>query len=229
MLLIGVCVIAFAMITGLWMVKHLIIEDWSVFMMALLFFLFGGAFVYPSLSNDPNGLLYISLLNHSSCIAFLTGFWLEQRTRGSTVNGGRVLLALSTGALGLLFSVGWIGILQNIGIDHQEQELVSILNSGSVETKFLSIVFVVVVAPICEELLFRRLLLSLLEKKVDSIVSVWASGIIFGMMHIDSITSVPPLIVFGVLLGWLQIRYRNVLLPIIAHMTNNLIVVLLVI
>ena len=197
--------------------------------MASLFFFFGGGVIYPHFVGKPNGLLFVSLLNHASCIAFLTGFWLEQQSRGSAINGLRVLIALLIGISAVLFSVGWIELLQVIGIEHQEQELVSILTNSTMDIKILSIVFVVVLAPICEELLFRKLLLSLFLNRMDAAFAVLLSGVLFGVMHIESFTSVPPLIVFGVLLGWLQVQYRNVLLPIIAHITNNMIVVFIMI
>jgi membrane protease YdiL (CAAX protease family) len=44
-------------------------------------------------------------------------------------------------------------------------------------------------------------------------------------MHFDSLTAVPPLIIFGIVLGWWKEKTGWILFPIIAHLTNNILVV----
>ena len=145
------------------------------------------------------------------------------------VSNSFFLQSIGIGLFAILFSGSWIALLEMLGYAHQSQSLVEALQQSAGVKLWLSIVVITVVAPIAEETLFRGMLLSWLHKhkRLPVVPSIFCTGCIFGLFHYDSLTSVPPLIVFGCLLTWLQIRSENLLYPMLAHFINNVLVVFL--
>lgn len=79
-------------------------------------------------------------------------------------------------------------------------------------------------APICEEIFYRGLLLRSLERRFGQVVAVVASGLIFGLVHLN-VLSTPGLALFGMVLAVLAIKTGRLGAPIAAHMAFNLIAV----
>jgi membrane protease YdiL (CAAX protease family) len=109
--------------------------------------------------------------------------------------------------------------------------------SGGVEQFFMEfrdwplmlaglVIFVVVVAPVVEELFFRGLLQGGLRRHASWRRAAALSGVLFGVIHFDPIRTL-PLIAFGIYLGWLRERSGGLALPILVHATNNLLMVAL--
>ncbi len=248
MLIVGIGIVGFSLAVGLWMGTNYTAKDWEVFTVALIFFLFGGLFIFPFSNDSSNTLLYLSFVNQCSCFFFFVGWGIRHRflyddirtevlddaqrltaiSKGQKIDWGTgVIVSIAIGFVAVICSAAWITFLSQIGIVHDEQDLVQILIDGSATIKVLSFFFIVILAPICEELLFRNLMLTLLLEKMSATASITISGILFGLLHLESVTSVPPLIIFGILLGWLRIKYHSIYFPIFAHITNNAIVILL--
>ena len=80
---------------------------------------------------------------------------------------------------------------------------------------------VVVVGPLAEELLFRRLLLQLGVRLLAVPIAIVATGILFGVVH-GALWSLLPLAVLGILLGFLAWTTRNVTSAWLAHALFNL-------
>jgi sodium transport system permease protein len=85
---------------------------------------------------------------------------------------------------------------------------------------FLYILFVMAVLPgITEEVMFRGYFIKAFREK-----GVWfciiASAILFAVLHLDMFRLI-PVAVIGIWLGYIMIRTGNILIPIIAHTTNN--------
>lgn len=79
---------------------------------------------------------------------------------------------------------------------------------------------VCVVAPICEELVFRGFLWRTLERALPP-VAVWVfTSMLFGAYHIDPVQGI-PVILTGLFLGWLRLTSRSVGPSILAHAANN--------
>jgi len=76
-------------------------------------------------------------------------------------------------------------------------------------------------AGICEEILFRGMLLSSYERlgKVKSIV---ITGILFGIMHLNVQNLIGP-IFLGILFGYIVYKTNSIFIAIIAHSANNFI------
>ena len=89
--------------------------------------------------------------------------------------------------------------------------------------EFVGVVsFLVVIAPITEELLFRGLFLNRLAEGYGSRVGVVVSALCFGIFHILPWQVVGAALV-GIYLGWLVVRTRSIFVPMFSHAVFNLV------
>ncbi|WP_042274766.1 CPBP family intramembrane glutamic endopeptidase [[Clostridium] dakarense] len=79
---------------------------------------------------------------------------------------------------------------------------------------------VVMIAPILEEIIYRKVIFTRLAKKTNISIGVILSSIIFGLSHAKD--SMFFAILFGVVLCILYLKYENILVPIFLHFMNNL-------
>ncbi len=94
--------------------------------------------------------------------------------------------------------------------------------NGSLSTFIVLIVSVAVIAPVCEELIFRRLLLYPLRKHGDGFAIV-ATSLIFGFTH-GNFDQLPYAFTVGLLLGLLAVNSNSVIPSMVLHTLNNLLV-----
>jgi hypothetical protein len=93
----------------------------------------------------------------------------------------------------------------------------------------VSILYAVVIAPIHEELFFRGILFRSLADRYGFTVGAVGSGVAFGMIHYipsawqDSVLLMSVMVATGFALAWLYNRRGNLLAPIVAHATFNVI------
>lgn len=73
---------------------------------------------------------------------------------------------------------------------------------------------------ICEELVFRRLILRFLQRRFSDFAAVLLSSLLFAVFHFGILQSVIAFI-FGIFLAAVAIRTRSVILCIYAHLLNN--------
>lgn len=92
----------------------------------------------------------------------------------------------------------------------------------------ISLACYLILAPLIEEIVFRRLLMGYLDRSVPAFASVLLSSLLFGFAHIA-----PPVIVYATFLGMgcaLVTRFHNSLRAgFILHLVNNLTVQLIAI
>lgn len=81
--------------------------------------------------------------------------------------------------------------------------------------------FVIVIAPICEELLFRGLLLPSLKPQYGVVWSVLYSSLLFGLFHIRPKIIIPSFLA-GIILGCLTINSGSIIPAAITHCLYNL-------
>lgn len=90
----------------------------------------------------------------------------------------------------------------------------------------VSLACYLLLAPLAEEIVFRRLLMGYLDRRVPAFASVILSSLIFGVVHIA-----PPVIVYATFLGMgcaLVTRFHNSLRAgFIVHLVNNVVVQLI--
>jgi membrane protease YdiL (CAAX protease family) len=80
---------------------------------------------------------------------------------------------------------------------------------------------------VCEEILFRGVVLPSLARGLGAIGAVLASALMFGLIHLDfasdgpAFTRIPFAILVGVGLGLLRVRTGSLLPPILGHAVLN--------
>ena len=82
---------------------------------------------------------------------------------------------------------------------------------------FFSILFI---SPLIEELYFRGILLSQLNKRFTYLFSILVSSLLFSFIHFN-ILSFSTLLSLGISLSFLRIWYNSILIPIIGHIIFN--------
>ena len=90
----------------------------------------------------------------------------------------------------------------------------------------VSLASYLLLAPLVEEIVFRRLLMGYLDRSVPAFASVILSSLLFGLVHIA-----PPVMVYATFLGMgcaLVTRFHNSLRAgFIVHLVNNVVVQLI--
>lgn len=87
--------------------------------------------------------------------------------------------------------------------------------------ELLFVIFVIAVVPgVCEEVLFRGLLLKNISIAASQKTAIILSGVIFALFHFNPIALI-PLIVLGIYFGYMVNISQSIFIPIIAHITNN--------
>lgn len=92
----------------------------------------------------------------------------------------------------------------------------------------LTVISIVIVAPIAEETLFRGLFFGSLRNLTNFWVAAIGSGVLFGAVHLTNgdFAVAGLLSFFGVLLAWLYDRTGSLGPPIMLHMVNNALAVI---
>lgn len=83
-----------------------------------------------------------------------------------------------------------------------------------------SLIGVIIVAPITEEILFRGIMLKGLLKRHSDLTSILVTALLFAILHFNIYQFVGALIA-GIFLGWLYSKTNSLLLCIIGHATYN--------
>jgi membrane protease YdiL (CAAX protease family)/uncharacterized RDD family membrane protein YckC len=89
---------------------------------------------------------------------------------------------------------------------------------------FVAGALIVAAAPLSEEIFFRGFIFGGLRRRLPMWAAAAIAGAVFGVLHYtgpDSIGVVPQLAVLGVLLAWLYERTGSLWPPIILHVANN--------
>ena len=93
--------------------------------------------------------------------------------------------------------------------------------------KLFLILSSVIVGPIVEEIIFRYILVSKLEKFNNRIVTILLASLIFALMH-NGIINIIYTFILGVILNTIYMKNKNLLYPLIVHSSANLITLFLV-
>jgi membrane protease YdiL (CAAX protease family) len=89
------------------------------------------------------------------------------------------------------------------------------------QTSVFSFVLLVIAAPLTEELIFRRYMLSGLLSRYSPVFAIVLSSFWFGLMHMNPWQFVTG-VVLGIFAGWIYYRTHNILFPICTHAAVNL-------
>ena len=205
------------------------LDDGLRFWIAAFWFLFGGTGVYLILDQSDFTLVLTSCTNQLLALTYLLSAGV-----GSTPNplppwkqvykwmGMSILIGVSS----LIVSGLLLELFETIGGDVQQQGLVNLMADGSPLERMFTMILVVGLAPISEELVFRGTLLPWMIDKIGEWKGILMTGVLFGLMHFETWSAVPPLILFGIVLGWWARHTGWVVFPILAHFCNNAFVTL---
>ncbi|HTS16816.1 MAG TPA: tetratricopeptide repeat protein [Verrucomicrobiae bacterium] len=100
------------------------------------------------------------------------------------------------------------------------QDIVPIIRFGLDTNPMATVVSVVIMAPICEEIIFRGLLYGALEGRIGIAGAILVSAFVFALVHLQ-ITYFVALLCVGVVLGWARWKTGSLGLPIVLHIVNN--------
>lgn len=100
------------------------------------------------------------------------------------------------------------------------------LSSGDTTGQLLFAVVAVIVAPFCEEILFRGYLLGRLRRMLPTWVALLVSAVLFAGAHSfaaksGTIVLIVGTFAMGIVLGWSRIASRSLWPAVVAHMVNN--------
>ena len=124
-------------------------------------------------------------------------------------------------ALGLNWASGEL-FSRLTNIDLANQDLVKFITSNalSLRSKALLFIFILIEAPVLEELLFRGALFGGLTKIMPLWPAIVLSGFIFAVIHINAATLI-PLWFLGIAFAWLYVHTGTLLAPMAVHFTFN--------
>lgn len=171
-----------------------------------------------------NAIIYITLI--VSCLILLNKEIITDFKKLEKQNAVKVFLTCLAG-VGLVYAGNIVGsILTSIfggtGSSANQEALEKILFSPY---GFLMIVFIVVVGPIVEELVFRKSMHEILRSlKLPTWLVLGISSVLFGLIHVISagdFVEVFPYILMGVTIGSLEIKTKNIYPSIFVHIFIN--------
>lgn len=113
-----------------------------------------------------------------------------------------------------------------LGMPADSMKELEALFTASSFPELLLLSFVIAITPaICEEIFFRGYVQRTFQRAIGA-RSIWVAGVLFGLFHFQPV-SLPTLALMGILLGYLYHRTQSLLPSMIAHFTNNFMVLLL--
>lgn len=118
-------------------------------------------------------------------------------------------------------------ILLGIGITTTYNMILFAMNLGNEVNTNINIVFNIIcsgiVGPIFEETLFRYSFINYLKKFNSTKMSIIISSIVFAICH-TGITTIIYAFIIGLVNSYLYIKKKNILVPIVIHMSANIFV-----
>ena len=132
-------------------------------------------------------------------------------------------LAVPLALCALVLMTGWLGIQQsffsqptyyNEVFERLERHIMS-------QPAWFTVMWIGVAPAVCEEVLFRGLMLPRLREVWGRHVAIFTTGFLFALFHLDPFRIVPTL-AMGVMMGYLYVWTRSLWVPIMYHLTNNL-------
>ena len=118
-------------------------------------------------------------------------------------------------------------ILLGIGVTTTYNMILFAMNLGNEVNTNINIVFNIicsgVVGPIFEETLFRYSFINYLKKFNSTKMSIIISSIVFAICH-TGITTIIYAFIIGLVNSYLYIKKKNILVPIVIHMSANIFV-----
>lgn len=171
-----------------------------------------------------NAVIYITLI--ISCVVLLKKEIVTDFKAIEQKDAVKVFLGCLAG-VGLVYAGNLVGSILTAILGGKGDSA----NQAALETIIFSpygaimILFIVVIGPITEELVFRSSMHNILRSlKMPSWLILIISSILFGLIHVISagdFVQVFPYIFMGATLGWLEIKNKNIFPSIFVHIFIN--------
>jgi len=88
------------------------------------------------------------------------------------------------------------------------------------ENRISSLIMIVILAPLLEELFCRGIILRGLLKHISPLYAILLSALIFGIIHLNPWQAIPAFLI-GTLMGWIYWKTRSLWATIFIHFVNN--------
>jgi len=115
----------------------------------------------------------------------------------------------------------------NLIIDSINNNVIEPINGVNDKYKYVigyKFIIAVILAPILEELFFRKILFNGLLKKYSFAISAIISSLCFALVHwTPDLLRIIPMFIFGIICCLIYIKTKNIIYPILFHFTGNLI------
>ena len=201
---------------GLWMgVQFLLIQILALIPVAIL-----GAVIYGI--DDQEGMNNL-IMFLGLPLAFLAGAWYFYKQRGL------IDTAFAWKSNFPLLIV--IGLFLMYGINYVVGELMTYLPGYEAMLAMYQEMFAgmnpmalllggALIGPICEEIIFRGVILEGLAKKYDPTKALIFSALIFGLVHLQPLQVIGAFFA-GLILGWIYLKTQSLWVVIALHVINN--------
>lgn len=135
-----------------------------------------------------------------------------------------ILAPLSVAFMWLLFgilqAVGYTSWLESLDFETMQESVRALQKKEDLGFLILMRFSAIVVAPVCEEVVFRGYLYGVAKRYCGPVAAALSSALIFSAAH-ASVAALLPLALFGLLLAWLYERTGSLWAPIAAHACFN--------
>jgi membrane protease YdiL (CAAX protease family) len=183
-----------------------------------------GEILNTSLTMDAS--LVISTFSAIVCmVVFLMWYIKQVKNDNNTISivSMKFKHILFVGLLGIGLQVGFSFILNLIAMVkpswfYNYGLMMEQLGSG---TSIVSLIYVVVIAPISEELIFRGVLLNKAKKKLPLLWANVLQAFLFGLYHMNMIQGIYAFII-GMFLGSICNGYKSIYAAVVLHVIINL-------
>ena len=100
------------------------------------------------------------------------------------------------------------------------QEAIPLVKYALIANPVAAFLSVVIVGPVVEEILFRGLIYGALEKRFRVFGAILVSSFLFALVHLQVVYFI-PIFCLGLVLGWARWKANSLGLPILIHVLNN--------
>lgn len=172
--------------------------------------------VYAYLSYAVIGLIVFGIWYFKSYVK--TG----PKLKFSQVFGVKSLVAAIAGSLGFFFAINAALTLAEMLIPWAMEEYHQLVElSGLGSDTVITVVYAICLGPILEELVFRGVVFSFLEKSnIKPVFTILITAVLFGFVHMNIVQGVYAA-ALGIFLGFMRYKYRSIMITILAHIVLN--------
>lgn len=119
-----------------------------------------------------------------------------------------------------LYAVGWMDFLEKLGVEQVQDAVVIFQEEKDMFVVILMAIAAMIVAPICEEIVFRGYLYPVAKKYAGPWAAGIATALIFSAVH-GSMSALLPLFIFGMVLVLLYELTGSIWAPMAVHFLFN--------